>query len=468
MAETAGSPSAVPRARRRWMILGICALALFLVGLDTTIVTVGLPSIGQGLDIPPGRLAWVVDAYTIVFASLLITSGALADRFGRRLVFQVGLVVFGVASLACAFAPSVALLVAARMAQGVGASMLTPVALAIVVNAMPDPRERAKAIGVWGAVFGLSMAAGPVVGGALIALFDWRAVFWINVPVVAAAFGMVAAVVPESRGRRARRLDVIGQLLLASLLGLGVALLIEGPRIGWDSPAAFAGYVVLVVLAVVFVQVESRRREPLIEPGLFRSPSLTGAVLGAVAVFVAFSMTLLMSTTYLQDARGWTPLAAGAATLPMAVAATVCAPVSGVLVGRGGPRMPLLLAGTALSIGGVLFLAYSAVAELPVLLPLGFLAIGIGVGFANAPITDTAVGGLPADRAGVAGGTASTARQIGTAIGVALAGSLVAGVPRDDFAAAGVPGWILVSACGVVVLLIAAVAPTAGRPRAYQ
>ncbi len=172
---------------------------MFLVGLDTTIVNVGLPAIGRGLGVGTRGLEWTVDAYTIVLAGLLISSGALADRFGRRRVFQSGLMVFGVASLVCATAPSVGALVAARAVQGIGASMLSPVALAIVVNAMPDPRERAQAIGIWASVFGLSMAVGPVTGGALVAALGWRALFWINAPVIVAALVLSAVFVPESR-----------------------------------------------------------------------------------------------------------------------------------------------------------------------------------------------------------------------------------------------------------------------------
>lgn len=448
--------SEVATARGRWTVLGICALALFLVGLDTTIVTVGLGEIGRGLGVEPRRLSWVVDAYTVTFASLLITAGAVADRFGRRRVFQVGLVVFALASLACAAAPTLEFLVAARVAQGVGASMLTPVALAIVVAAMPDPRERARAIGVWGAMFGLSMAAGPVTGGALIAVFGWRSVFWINVPVVLVAIALVRARVPESRGARARRLDLPGQVVLIALLWVGVGLLIEGPRIGWGAPVLLAGYALLAGLLAVFVRVELGRREPLIEPGLFLVPSFAGAIAGAVAVFVAFSMALLMATLYLQG-EGWTPLAAGAATLPMAVAATVCAPVSGYLVGRVGARVPLLVAGGFLVLGGAVLVVFGPG---PALFA-AFVLIGVGVGFANAPITNTAVSGLPAERAGVAGGTASTARQVGTAVGVAVAGSLVAGVSAERFAAAAAPGWWVVTACGAVLLGIAAI----GRPR---
>ncbi|MFR9752436.1 MFS transporter [Nocardia sp. 004] len=463
MTETIEAPAL--STRRRWTVLAICASALFLVGLDTTIVTVGLSEIGHGLGVGEQRTAWLVDAYTVTFASLLVTAGAVADRFGRRRVFQTGLVVFALSSLACAMAPTAEFLVAARVVQGIGASMLSPVALAIVVNAMPDPRERAQAIGVWGAMFGLSMAVGPVTGGALIGLFGWRAVFWINVPVVLIAFVLVRALVPESRGPRPRRLDMPGQLLLIALLWITVATLIEGPRLGWTAPIVLGGYAALILLGVVFVRVESRVDQPLIEPGLFLIPSFAGAILGAVAVFVAFSVTLLTTTLFLQHVHGWTPVVAGAATLPMAVTATLCAPLSGYLVGRIGPRTPLLLAGACLTAGGVLLLGLGNGPLLPVLVA-AYLCIGAGVGFANAPITDTAVGGLPPHRAGVASGTASTARQLGTALGIALAGSAVAAAPTEDFLTAALPALLTVTACGIILLVVADAAK--GRPRNSQ
>ncbi|MDT9682886.1 MFS transporter [Streptomyces sp. TRM76323] len=441
-------------ARRRWTVLAVCCLSMFLVGLDTTIVNVGLPAIGSGLGAGTRALEWTVDAYTLVLAGLLVSSGALADRWGRRRVFRAGLVVFGAASLACAVAPSVGVLVAARAAQGIGASMLSPVALAIVVNAMPDPKERARAIGVWASVFGLSMAAGPVAGGALIAGFGWRSVFWINVPVVAVALVLSAVFVPESRARRAPRLDLPGQALLAVAVGASVGVLIEGPHIGWTSPAALAAYAFALAAAAGFVWVGSRRREPLMDPRLFRRPAFSAAVLGAVAVFVALNVTLLLNTFYLQHARGWTALATGVATLPMAVGATVCAPWSGHLVGRTGPRPPLLLAGAFLTVGGLCLVRLDQHTSVPLLL-LAYLLIGIGFGFANAPLTNTAVNGLPPARAGVAGAITSTARQCGAALGVAAAGGLVAGSGPEALAHASRPGWFLVAACGVLLFLVA-------------
>jgi EmrB/QacA subfamily drug resistance transporter len=440
-------------ARHRRLVLAICSMSLFVVGLDTTIVNVALPSIGAGLGVGTRGLEWTVDAYTLALASLLISAGALADRFGRRRVFQLGLVVFAVASAACAVAPTAGTLIAARVLQGVGGSMLSPVALAIVVNVITDPRERARAIGVWAAVFGASMALGPVAGGLLVSGLGWRSVFWVSVPLIAGVLALTALYVPESRSTTPRRVDVPGQVLLIAAVGGSVALLIEGPHTGWDSPG---GYLLVAAAVTGFVIVSLRRREPLIDLRLFRRVPFTAAVLGAVVVFAGLNVTLLLSTLYLQHARGLSPAAAGLVTLPMAVAATVCAPLSGFLVGRFGPRLPLLLAGGSTLAGGLLLVPLTDRTGLAVLLA-AYLCLGVGIGFANAPITNTAVAGLPADRSGVAGGITSTARQVGAALGVAAAGGLVAGAGPAGLAHASRPGWVLVAGCGLLLLAVARV-----------
>ncbi|GGN09969.1 MFS transporter [Actinoplanes campanulatus] len=440
-------------------MLAICATSIFLVGLDTTAVNVALPAIGDDLRLAIADLEWAVDAYALVLAGLMITSGALADRIGRRRVFRLGLVLFGAGSVACALAPSIGVLVAARALQGVGGSMLSPVALAIVVSVITDPRERARMIGVWAAVFGLSMAAGPVLGGALITGLGWRTVFWANLPIIAVVLVLTALFVPESRAPKARRLDLPGQILLVVLLGATVAVLIEGPRLGWTSPALLAGYPVIAAALVAFVRVESRTAEPLIDLGLFRRPPFAAAIAGAVAVFVAFSVTLLLGTLYLQQVRGLRPIEAGLFTLPMALATTVCAPLSGHLVGRLGPRLPLRLAGTCTVIGGALLVGLGDRTGTAHLL-VAYLFAGIGLGFANAPITNTAVSGLPPERSGLAGGIASTARQVGAALGVAIAGGMVAGLGPDRLAGATRPGWVLVAACGLVILAVAQASPS--------
>ena len=440
--------------RRRWTVLAVCCLSLFLVGLDTTIVNVGLPAIGRGVGIGTRGLEWTVDAYTLAVASLLISSGALADRFGRRRVFRLGLTVFGAASVLCGLAPSAGALIAARAVQGIGASMLSPVALAIVVNAMPDPRERAQAIGIWASVFGLSMAVGPLTGGALVAGFGWRSLFWINIPVIVVALVLTGLVVPESRAQSPRRLDLPGQALLTLVIAASVGILIEGPRLGWTSPEALAAYAVVVVAIVAFIWVESRRREPLMDLALFRRPVFSGAVVAAVAVFVALSVTLLLNTLYLQHTRGWTPVATGASTLPIAVGAILCAPWSGRMVGRRGPRLPLSLAGAFIAAGGSCLVRLDQHTGVW-LLVLAYSLIGIGFGFANAPITNTAVSGLPPSRAGVASGITSTARQFGAALGIAIAGGLIVGADTAGLAEASRPGWIIVAGCGLALVVIA-------------
>jgi EmrB/QacA subfamily drug resistance transporter len=369
--------------------------------------------------------------------------------------------VFAAASVACALAPSAGVLIGARVVQGVGGSMLSPVALAIVVNIFTEPKQRAQAIGVWAAVFGVSMAAGPVVGGALLSGLGWRSVFWLNVPVIAAVLVLTAVFVPESRARQPRRVDGPGQLLLIIVVGGSVALLIEGPRLGWGSPAAVIGYVLVGAAAAGFGWAESRRREPLIDLRLFRRRPFSAAVLGAVAVFVALNATLLLGTLYLQVARGMSPAAAGLVTLPMAVPAIVCAPLAGFLVGRTGPRLPLLLAGGFTTAGALCLVTLDDHTDIRVLLA-AYLLIGAGFGFANPPITNTAVSGLPSDRAGVAGGITSTARQLGAAIGIALAGGVIAGAAPAALAHASRPGWLLVAGCGLLVVLVAG-ALTGGR-----
>lgn len=452
---------AVPQtisSRRRWSILAVCSASMFLVGMDTTIVNIGLPAIGAGLDVGVRSLEWTVDAYTLVLASLMITSGALADRFGRRRVFQIGLSVFGVASLVCAVSPSIGILIAARIGQGVGGSMLSPVALAIVVNAITDPKQRAQAIGIWASVFGLSMAAGPVIGGALISGLGWRAVFWINAPIIVVALLLSAKVLPESRALQARRLDLAGQVLLTILIGATVAVLIEGPHIGWTTHLMVTGYAVIATAAVTFIRIEAHRHEPLMDLQLFRHPPFAAAVLGAIAIFVALNATLLINTLYLQHTRGLSPVAAGTFTLPMALGATVCAPLSGYLVGRFGTRPPLILAGVFMVAGGLCLIGLDTDTSMPVLL-LSYLLIGIGFGFANAPITNTAVSGLPPARAGVAGAITSTARQFGAALGIAIAGGIISGATPAHLAQASHPAWLLVAACGLFLLAVAAMSP---------
>src|SRR3954465_1733510 len=224
----------------RWRILAVCCLSLFIVGLDVTGVNVALPSIGRELHAGISGLQWTVDAYTLVLASLLMLSGSTADRLGRKRVFVAGLAVFSLASLLCSLAPNVELLVAFRVLQAVGGSMLNPVAMSIIANTFTDPRERAQAVGIWGAVFGISMALGPIVGGTVVASVGWRSIFWINIPVLLAAIILTLRFVPESKAPRPRRFDPVGQVLVIVLLSALTYGIIEAPALGWSSPGIVA------------------------------------------------------------------------------------------------------------------------------------------------------------------------------------------------------------------------------------
>ena len=232
-----GSPCPNPAAERRLLILAICCLSLFIVGVDNTIVNVALPSIQRDLHAPVSGLQWTVDAYTVVMASLLILAGSTADRFGRRRIFQIGLATFTLGSLLCSLAPGLGWLVAFRMLQAVGGSMMNPVAVSIIANTFTDPRERARAIGVWGGVFGLSIALGPVLGGVLIDSVGWRGIFWVNIPVGVAAIVLTALFVPESRAARPRRVDPVGQVLVIVSPGLADLRDHRGPALGLALPA---------------------------------------------------------------------------------------------------------------------------------------------------------------------------------------------------------------------------------------
>ncbi|MFI7337992.1 DHA2 family efflux MFS transporter permease subunit [Streptomyces sp. NPDC050085] len=457
--------------KRRMLILAICCMSLLIVSLDTTALNVALPSMAKDFDATLSGMQWTIDAYTLVLASLLMLAGSTADRVGRRKVFRIGLVLFTAASAACSLAPNLETLVAFRMVQAVGGSMLNPVAMSIITNTFTDPRERARAIGVWGGVVGISMAAGPLAGGLLVDSIGWRSIFWVNVPIGLAALLLTMRYVPESRAPRARRPDPVGQFLVIALLGSLTYAIIEAPDAGWTSTRTmlFAGIAVAALIGLLLY--EPRRTEPLIDLRFFRSAPFSGATLIAVSAFASLGGFLFVSTLYLQDVRGLDALHAGLWMLPMAAMSLVCAPLSGRLVGSRGPRLPLLIAGVTMTASGVLFAAFDAETSNATLV-LGYVLFGIGFGFVNAPITNTAVSGMPRAQAGVAAAVASTSRQIGSTLGVAVIGAVLAsGVASSassasssyahSFVEAGRACWWIIAGCGLVVLLLGAL--TSGR-----
>jgi EmrB/QacA subfamily drug resistance transporter len=448
---------------RRLLILGICCMSLLIVGLDSTIVNVALPAIHRSLHASLTGLQWTIDAYTLVLAALLMLAGSTADRVGRRRVFQIGLVVFSLGSLLCALAPNLELLVVFRTVQAVGGSMLNPVAMSIIRNVFEDPRERAQAIGVWGGVVGISMALGPVVGGALVDSAGWRSVFLVNVPVGVIALALTALFVPESRAPRPRRIDPIGQVLVIATLASVTYAIIEGPRAGWLSAEILGLFALAVCAGAGLVAYELRRVEPLIEVRFFASAPFSGASVIAVSAFAALGGFLFLNTLYLQDARGLSPLHAGLYTLPMAGATFVFGPLSGRLVGRRGARPSLLMAGLAMTVGSVMLTRLEASTSTGYLV-LAYVVFGLGFGLVNPPITNTAVSGMPPSQAGVAAAVASTSRQVGQTLGVAVvgavAGATASGALGPGFAAASHPGWWIVAGCGVVVLVLGLLSTT--------
>ncbi len=432
-------------------------MSLLIVAMDTTIVNVALPSIRRGLHAPVSGLQWTIDAYVLVIASLLLLSGSTADRLGRKRVFQIGLLVFVLGSLSCSLAPSLDWLIAARALQGIGGSMLNPVAMSIITNVFTNPRERARAIGAWGAVVGISLALGPIVGGALTQSVGWRSIFWINVPIGLAAVALTARFVPESRAPRARRIDPVGQLLVIVTLAALTYAIIEGPQAGWSSAQTVGLFALAALALAALIAYEPRHTDPLIELRFFRSVPFSGATVIAIAAFAGFGGFLFVNTLYLQDVRGYSALDAGLCTLPMALAAFACSPLSGRAVGGRGPRLPLCIAGTCMGASALVLTTLSSSTPLLELLCI-YAVFGIGFGTVNAPITYAAVSGMPDNQAGVAAAVASTSRQIGVALGVAVTGSILGATVGSHLSAhltsASHPAWALIAGCGALVLAL--------------
>ena len=447
--------------RRRIGILLICSMSLLIVGLDVTIVNVALPSIGREFHAPLSGLQWVVDSYTLVLASLLMLSGSTADRLGRRRTFVIGLITFVIGSLLCSLAPSLDALIVFRMIQAVGGSMLNPVAMSIITNTFTLPHERAQAIGVWAAVVGVSMALGPVVGGLLVTSVGWRSIFLINIPIGLTAVILARRYIPESKAPVARKVDVPGQVLVIMILSALTYGIIEGPTRGWSSHLIVGSFVLAGASLAALLFWEHRAEEPLIDLRFFRSVPFSSAAVIAVAAFAALGGFLFLNTLYLQDVRGLSPLQAGIDTLPMAAMTMLLPPLSGRIVGRRGGRIPLVIAGAALAASCLMLVGLSATTPFTWLFT-AYVIFGIGFGFVNAPITNAAVSGMPRAQAGVAAAIASTSRQIGQTLGVAVVGSLVATSlqRRDyfDFALASRAGWWVLAGCGAVVLVLGLVA----------
>ncbi|MFJ3924122.1 MFS transporter [Streptomyces sp. NPDC090022] len=441
--------------RRRMLVLAICCMSLLIVSLDNTVLNVALPQMRRELHAPVSGMQWTIDAYTLVMASLLMLAGSTADRIGRRKVFLAGLVLFMAGSLLCSLAPDIGWLITFRAVQAVGAAMLNPVAMSIIANTFTDPAERARAIGVWGGVAGISMAAGPLVGGVLVDTVGWRSIFWLNLPIGLVALALTVRYVPESRAPRPRRPDPVGQLLIMALLGSITYGIIEAPSAGLDSALVVGCAAVAVISFAGILVYEPRRTDPLIDPRFFRSAPFSGATVIAISAFAGLSGMLFLTTLYLQDVRGLDALHAGLWMLPLALVTCLIAPLSGRLVASRGPRLPLVVAGLGMGGSGLLFAAFAAERSNALMLA-AFLLFGLGFGMVNSPITNTAVSGMPRSQAGVAAAVAATSRQTGGTLGVAVIGSvLAAGLARGhEFTEAAGPAWWIITVSGALVLVL--------------
>ena len=410
--------------RKWWTLLAVC-FGLFMIMLDNTVVNVALPTMQKDLHVSVSSLEWIVTGYALTFAALMITGGKLADMYGRRLIFVVGLVVFTLSSLACGLAPNAGFLIGARAVQGSGAALMNPATLSIITSTFP-PKQRGQAIGIWAGVSALALAIGPLVGGLITENLSWNWIFFVNVPI--GALGVVASqiFIRESRDTsHEQRLDVPGLVTSgAGLLALSYGL-IEGNDRGWTSGEILGFFAAAVVLLVAFVLLEHRQRLPMLDLSLFRIGAFAGANIVAMMVSLAMFGVFFFVSLYIQEILRYSAVQAGAMFLPMTILVILVAPVAGRLSDRVGSRW---LMGGGMTLLGISLLLYQRVtvhSDFWTLLP-AMLVGGVGMATTMSPMTSAAMGAVPIDKAGVGSGVLNSFRQVGGALGIALMGAILA------------------------------------------
>ena len=430
-------------SRQRWTLASVC-VATFMLLLDVTIVNVALPDIARDLGSSFSGLQWVIDAYALSLAALLLTAGSLADLLGRRAVFVAGLGIFTVASLLCGLSGSPFVLDLARALQGIGGAAMFATSLALLAASFTG-RQRGTAFGVWGATTGGAVAVGPLVGGVLTEHVSWQSIFFINVPIGIAAIVAAVLKLEESKGGQAR-IDWPGLVTLSSGLFLGIFALVRGNPEGWGSALIVGCLAGAVVLLVAFVLIEGRRAQPMFDLALFRKPAFTGAAIAAFALSASMFSMFLYLTLYIQNTLHFAPLQAGLRFLPITLLSFLVAPVAG----RLSERMPvryLMGGGLVLVAAGLMLMrGLNASSEWTALL-VGFAVAGVGIGLVNPPLASTAIGVVPPERSGMGSGINSTFRQIGIATGIAAYGAIfqsslaskLPGGPPGDVLAGGDP-----------------------------
>ncbi len=412
--------------RRRWGIMAILSLSLFLVVVDNLIINVAIPTLARELGATTSGLQWIVDAYALVFAGLLLACGGLGDRFGRLRVMQIGMVLFGVFSAWAAFRNSTGELIAARGLMGIGAALVFPGTLAIVIDVFRDPVERAKAIGVWSAVSGAAVAFGPVTGGFLLEHFWWGSVFLINVPIVIVALVLQWRFVPESRDPNAEQLDWPGFALSISFVGLLVYTIIEGPHRGWTSTPTLAGFIGAAVFCALFIARERSATHPLLDVSVFRNMRVTAATSAIfIAFFSLFGFTFLI-TQYFQFVRGYDPLESGLHTLPFAIGAGITAPIAARLALRFGPRRVIPVGLLFMGVAQIWASTFEVDTAYVGSVMASMVLMASGLSLVTSPASESVMGSLPREMAGVGSAINDTGREVGGTLGVAIIGSIFA------------------------------------------
>jgi EmrB/QacA subfamily drug resistance transporter len=410
---------------RKWWTLAAVAFGLFMIMLDNTVVNVALPSIERDLHVSISSLEWVVTAYALTFAALLITGGKLGDLLGRRRIFVVGMAIFTLSSLACGLAPSAGFLIGARAVQGVGAALMNPASLSIITATFP-PRERGQAIGIWAGVSAMALAIGPLVGGLIVDNINWNWIFFINVPVGVAGIVVSRFVIKESRDTsHEQSIDLPGLITSSAGLFALTYALIEGNGHGWTSPEILGLFAAAAALLIAFVVLEHYQRLPMLDLSLFRIGSFTGSNLVAMLVSLGMFGVFFFVSLYLQNILGWSPTKAGASFLPMTILIILVAPIAGKMSDRVGSRWLMGGGMTLVSISLLLYQRVGLHSTFWTLLPAMLLG-GVGMALTMSPMTAAAMSSVPVDKAGVGSGVLNSFRQLGGSLGIALMGAILA------------------------------------------
>ena len=410
--------------RTKLFTLGAICFGLFMVMLDNMVVNLALPTIQAKLNAGLSELQWIVDAFTLLLASLMLTGGTMGDLYGRKRAFIIGLVVFTTGSLLCALSPTIQILIGGRAVQGIGAAIMMPSTLAILSNTFTDPKERAQAIGIWAGVSGIALALGPALGGVMVDAFGWQSIFYINVPIGLIALGITIKLVPESKNPEGRNLDIVGQLLAITGLAALTYAFIEANSYGWRSATIITLIAASLVALIVFGVWETRAKSPMLQFSFFRNLTFLGSNLVGLLVSFGFFGMIFFLGLYMQQVQGYSPTQAGIRQLASTLAVMVSAIVSGRIVGRIGTRIPITV---GMGLVGASILGFTAVqADTPYASYWWILTImGIGTGLVMSPMTTAVMSSVPPARAGMASATLNTTRQLGGVFGIAVLGSIV-------------------------------------------